>query len=94
MENVSQYHLCNPNFLIKTLYFKSLSHKSKSISWNGRDGENEEEVSTAVYCIQALRIQRFYISDIETAGKGTLPTRYTIVVLGEVRADFKTHHIM
>lgn len=37
----------------------------------------------------------FYdVFDIETAEEGTLYTHYTMVVLGEVRADFKTHYII
>lgn len=69
-----------------------MSHKSKSISW---DGESGEETSTTVYYIQALRTQHFYdASHIETVGKGTLRTHFTMVALGEVTADFKTHRVM
>lgn len=34
------------------------------------------------------------VSDTESAGEGTLHTRYTMVVPGEVRADFKTCYQM
>lgn len=69
-----------------------MSHKSKSISW---DGESGEAASTTAYYIQALRTQHFYdASHIETAGKGTLRTHFTMGVFGEVRADFKTHRVM
>lgn len=69
-----------------------MSHKSKSISW---DGESGEAAGTTLYYIQALRTQHFYdASHIETAGNGTLCTHFTMGVFGEVRADFKTHRVM